>query len=342
MSDFSAIAHQISSDALQIQLPQTDVELLARFVPVADALILKSSLRELRGAVKNGVPANFMPRLHRVYNRKISDLSRVFPALHTFETSFRTFVCYMMQDIYGTDDWWRDFYNYALSLNTTTRQSMPSKIGKKDISSDMADALYKFGSTLAIEREVAALVQKEGKGELHLSDHQIIQFSTLKDLRELISSDWLIAKDYFVSDKPLTKANFLEYFETVRSARNNLFHHRQVAASKNLTSHLISLLDAIGVHLPSAYDSVLHQAGRSISFVAPVEQYHLGLHPISRSYTVTYQSAGEDHMERVLSGTCESEVVMNFMYSEKAVRLERLSTMKIVLNQPAGAETTQA
>ncbi|PDS34678.1 hypothetical protein CO665_29430 [Rhizobium anhuiense] len=341
MHDFSAIARQISFEALQIQLPQADVEILARFVPVADALILKSSLRELRGAVRNGVPGNFMQRLHRVYNRKISDLSRVFPALHTFETSFRTFVCYMMQDIYGTDDWWRDFYAYALSLNTTSRKSMPSAIGQKAISSDMADALYKFAGTLVLDKEVTNLLQRESKGEIRLSDHQIIQFSTLKDLRELIFSDWLIAKNYLVSEKPLTQANFLEYFETVRTARNNLFHHRQVAASKNLTSHLIILLDAIGVHLPSSYDSVLHQAGRSISFTAPIEKYHLGLHPVSRSYTITYQSAEQDHAERVLSGTCESEVVMNFMYSEKAIRLERLSHMKVVLNQPSAPETTQ-
>lgn len=52
-----------------------------------------------------------------------------------------------------------------------------------------------------------------------------------------------------------------------------------------------------------------------------------------RSYTITYQSAGENGIEKALNGTCESEVVMNFMYSEKAVKLERLSHMKVVLNQ---------
>ena len=56
MHDFSAIARQISFDALEIELSGQDVEILARFIPMADALILKASLRELRGAVKNGVP----------------------------------------------------------------------------------------------------------------------------------------------------------------------------------------------------------------------------------------------------------------------------------------------
>lgn len=341
MHDFSAIARQISFDALEIELSGQDVEILARFIPMADALILKASLRELRGAVKNGVPENLMQRLHRIYNRKISDSSRVFPALHTFETSFRTFVCYMLQDIYGTADWWREIYAYAVSVNTTSRKSKPATIGTKALTSDMFDALYKLASSLALERELTKLLEKEAKGEIHVSDHHVMQFSSLKDLREIISCDWSVAKDYLVSDKPLTHANFLEYFETVRTARNNLFHHRQVAASKNLVSHLVSLLDAIGVHLPSAYDSILHQAGRSISFAAPIEPYHFGLHAIRRAYTVTYQSGGQENYEKVLTGTCESEVVMNFMYSEKAVKLEKLSHMTVSLAQTAASTVNE-
>ncbi|QTG15102.1 hypothetical protein G6M86_17610 [Agrobacterium tumefaciens] len=338
MHDFSATARQISLDALQIELPDPDVEVLARFIPMADALILKASLRELRGAVKNGVPENLMQRLHRVYNRKISDSAKVFPALHTFETSFRTFVCYMMQDIYGTADWWREIYAYALSENTTSRKSKPATIGSKALTSDMFDALYKLASSLVLERELTKLLKKEADGEIVVSDHHVMQFSSLKDLREIISCDWIVAKDYLVSDKPLTQANFVEYFETVRAARNHLFHHRQVAASKNLVSHLVSLLDAIGVHLPSAYDAILHQAGRSISFVAPIEQYHFGLHAVRRAYTVTYQSGGQEHHQKILTGSCESEVVMNFMYSEKAVKLEKLSHMTVALNQPPAPE----
>lgn len=322
MPDYRALAARTLYIYYGMEFPDPEVNALSKFIPVANDDILQKSLKELTGTVKRGVPADFVSRLHRVYNRKISELSRFYPALHVFETSYRSFICYAMTDIYGTDDWWREFYAHVLSLDTRNRTDRPTQIKGKEISANVAEAVFDFANGLKNDAEALKIIDKS-------STMQVMQFCYLRHLEQFIMSDWLAFKDLFVPGRILTSTNFKEMFTSVRNARNSVFHHREIANRPRLISHLLGLLDAIGVHLPSAYEDVLHHAGQSLKFEQDREQHHLGLTPARTSYRLTYRLGNEAEATTELMGTCESEVIVNFLYSQKSTRIANLSSLTV-------------
>lgn len=322
MPDYRAVTARMLYSCYGMEFPVQDVQALSRFIPIANDDILQKSLKELTGAVKRGVPADFVSRLHRVYNRKVSELSRFYPALHVFETSYRSFICYAMADIYGTDDWWRDFHSHVLSLDTRHRTERPTQINARDISANVGEAVFDFVNGLKNDIEASKIIDGA-------STMQMMQFCYLRHLEQFITSDWLAFKDKFIPGKILTSTNFKEMFTSVRNARNSVFHHREIANRPRLISHLLALLDAIGVHLPSAYEDVLHHAGHSLKFEQDREPHHLGLLPTR----TTYRLGDEAEATTELKGTCESEVIVNFLFSQKSTRIASLNSMKVEVSE---------
>lgn len=322
MQDYRAIAAEMLHNCLSVEFPESDVKALAAFVPIANDDILQKALKELSGAVRKKVPSDFMQRLHRVYNRKIAELSRFYPAFNILETSYRSFVAYTMADIYGTHDWWRDFYAHAASLDTTSRLPRPTQINGVNISYKAAEAVFDFANSLKNDREAGKIIGTA-------STLTLTQYCYLRHLEQLILNDWSAFKDRFT--KTITSTNFEEMFNSARDARNSLFHHREISNRPRLMSHLVELLDAIGVHLPSSYEDILHHAGHALKFEQSRETYHMGLDPLRETYTVSYQIGGAAGTPIQFTGTCESEVIMSFLYSQKATKIANLDLLKVEL-----------
>lgn len=332
MPDYHAVAQNLLQGSLAADFPKSVIAALARFVPVANDDLLRVSLKELAGAVKKNVPDDFMHRLHRVYNRRLAELSSLYPALHLFETSYRTFVAYTMSDIYGRDDWWRDFYDYAKSLDTTTRQPRPTSIGAKSISTNVGEAIFDFANAIKPDTEGSKLANTA-------PTLQLMQYCNLRHLEQLILNDWQTFKAAFTSDEVITSTNFGEMFSIVRTARNAVFHHRHVGRHPKLNSHLVELLDVIGVHLPSAYEDVLFQTGPVHAFRLAKKEYHHGLEPNRSPFGLTYR-IGEGPQGTVgMSAVCESEAMMGFVRSQKASSISQLNLLQVTRSVPAEPTT---
>ncbi|MDM9627633.1 hypothetical protein QTL95_17155 [Rhizobium sp. S152] len=148
------------------------------------------------------------------------------------------------------------------------------------------EAVFDFANGLKNDAEASKII--DGASAM-----QIMQYGYLRHLEQFITSDWQRFKDQFVPGKILTSTNFKEMFASVRNARNSVFHHREIANRPKLITHLLGLLDAIGVHLPSAYEDVLHHAGQSLKFEQDREAHHLGLIPDRSSFRLTYRFGTE-------------------------------------------------
>lgn len=320
MPDYRAIADKMLYNCFSVKFPASDIDALAAFVPVANDDTLQKALKELSGAVRKGVPSDFMQRLHRVYNRKLAELSRFYPAFNILETSYRAFVAYSMADIYKTHDWWKDFHAHAVSLDTTKRLPRPTQINGIDISYKVSEAVFDFANSLKNDREAGKLIGAA-------STLTLTQYCYLRHIEQLIVNDWTAFKDRFTTR--ITSTNFEEMFQSVRDARNSLFHHREISHRPQVMSHLVALLDAIGVHLPSSYDDVLHHPGLSLKFEQSRESYHMGLIPVRHKYTLSYAVKGIAGTSVQMAGTCESEAIMGFLYSQKATKIANLDFLKV-------------
>ena len=127
----------------------------------------------------------------------------------------------------------------------------------------------------------------------------------------------------------ITSTNFQEMFTIVRAARNTIFHHREIAKQPKLNSHLVDLLDIIGVHLPSSYEDIIHQIGSSHKFELARQDHHYGLTPERRPYRLTYTVGTNAAVTLELAGTCESEVIVSFMHSQKSSSIIQLNSLQV-------------
>ncbi|WP_146208008.1 hypothetical protein [Azospirillum sp. TSH64] len=250
---------------LKAPLGKAERHSVRRLAARANIDLLRNALKELRGAIKSaqkqGNPMQIGARLDRVYHRKVAEQAQLFPVLHEFESGYRCHVAAWMEDHYKTRNWWSGVLEAAQGL---AGYSAFKGINGRSVSFGIYDSIN------ALLRGIDGPNFERGKVQKASSGIHLLQLSTLSDLERLTFEHWTdISKSLrsTLSDgSPLTEAVFKGMFKRVREARNDCYHHNEVAKRLEIVSNAEQLLALIGTHLESAVDLVNMSAVKPIQF----------------------------------------------------------------------------
>lgn len=327
MADFAALA----KDLLPKNAPSEIVNQLANFIPIANHSLLSDSLREVLGAAGNkkgksapDLPKNFLERLHKAYNRRIAEMSRLYPLFHIVESSYRSFVARAFDEAYGTKHWWKEAFHIEELRSDPRHHSDPciAEISGRKLSADVSDAVHDFSKSIVANKDARALVAK-GMGT-----QEVIEFTKLSDLENLLVSDWSNIKGAF-RVQPNGMANFREKFGKVRAARNRIFHHRDVSNKIEIFAAAEEVLNLIGVHLKTSYDDCTHLAISPNKYSYPARSDHHFHLPIRRQEFSVTAHFGEQSTTSASDGTCTGEALIRYVNSLKASKLTDLHSLQV-------------
>lgn len=110
-------AQGMLKEHLDYEISEAEADSYYAFCRQANSDLLRHSLKELKGFVKSAkrltaggqVSAPFLPRLTRIYFRKVEEQARLFTALSIFESAYRVHLANWMEHHYGVSDWWRPY-----------------------------------------------------------------------------------------------------------------------------------------------------------------------------------------------------------------------------------------
>lgn len=327
MTDYIEIAKTL----LPADAPETVVNRIAAFVPIASDSILRDSLKEAIGKKdKSGShPAlaapNFIEKLHKGYNRRFAEMGRLFPIFSIFEGAYRSFVARSLCELFNTDFWWSQAYEIERLRSHPDHHSDPciSQVGEIAVSADLANAIHDFARSIAINKDVRDLVEA-GAGTMEL-----IQFTKLSDLERLVVADWMRLKERFVISPPFGSATFAAQFAKVRAARNTIFHHRDIKQKAAIVSAAEELLNLIGVHLKTLFEDATHVAVSPNQFAMPARlDHHHNLQVERLNFSVTAHF-GDKETTAMCEGTCTGDAFVRYLHSLKASRVGDLNSLKL-------------
>lgn len=330
MVDYFAITRAL----LPANPPADVVSKLANFIPIANHSLMLDSLRDAIAAsrllkTKKGEPPvwpdNFIERVHKAYNRRIAEMSRLYPLFNLFESSYRSFVAQAFDEFYKSDRWWKQAYDIEVLRSDPHHHSDPciTAIGNAQLSLDVVNAVHDFARSIATNKDARSLVDN-GAGT-----RQVVEYTKLNDLESLLVADWANIKGAFATNCPFGVANFKEKFATIRGARNTVFHHRDVRHKADLFSLAEELLDLVGVHLKTAYDDAALFAVSPNKY-AQLERsaHHRYLEIERKGFTVTARF-GEKETTAECDGTCSGEALVRYIGSQKASKLVDLHSLHV-------------
>lgn len=281
-------AKTLLSEHLKHDLPPEEFDQFVRFCGKTSHDLLKHTLKELRGAAKAAAKARkaggqaqaLLPRIHRVYHRKLGEQHRLFPIFELFETSYRSFLALWLETHYGTATWWDEPYQWL-------------RKGNKSI--DLLE-VNSVPITLGVARAIETLLRNVDEGILTGnvvprlgSGQEILRLSKLSDLETICKEHWPLLRNALPSrlanGSPLDAAVFEGMFRRVREARNACFHHKEVSERASMASNVELLLDLIDVHAATMVDSATCAAVRPFTYQVP----HLERHAHGLSESVSYR-----------------------------------------------------
>lgn len=334
MGDYMVDYLAMTRGLLPANPPQDVVSKIANFIPIANHSLMMDSLRDAIGAsrlnkVRKGEqpkwPDNFIERVHKAYNRRIAEMSRLYPLFNLFESSYRSFVVQAFDGLYNSDRWWKEAYDIEVLRSDPHHHSDPciAAIGTKQLSLDVINAVHDFSRSIATNKEARALVANGA------ATRDVVEYTKLSDLENLLVADWANIKGAFAVDSAFGAANFKEKFSIVRGARNTVFHHRDVPDKADLFSLAEELLDLVGVHLKTAYDdAALFSVSPNKYSKSERADHHRYLQIDRKGFTVTARF-GEKETKTECDGTCSGEALVRYIGSQKASRLVDLQWLHV-------------
>jgi hypothetical protein len=186
----------------------------------------------------------------------------LFPVFHEFESGYRSRVAAWMENHYGTSIWWSEVL-VALK-NGNGYMDFKGLINGKRVSSNIFDAI---GSLL---RSVDGIQLERNRLAAMDDGFHLLQLSTLSDLEKLMFEHWTdfskTLPSKLANGNPLNKEVFKGMFRRVREARNDCYHHKEVAKRHEIVSNAEQLLVLIGVHLETACDMISMSAVKPLRF----------------------------------------------------------------------------
>ena len=251
------VVKSYAKDMLKAQLDhevaEAEAEAYYAFCRQANSDLFRRSLKELKGFAKAAkrlkadgkhVPP-FLPKLTRIYFRKVEEQARLFTALSVFETAYRVHLATWMEHHYGVKKWWEPVYAAIASGGTCAQVT---HINQTPLLPAVANAIANLLKGIDGYDLNGATVAKQTSG------HGLLSHSKLSDLEELIKEQWVQFKPSLTDHNPAltTLASFTAVFKRIREARNTCFHHRESPDGVGLFRVIESMLDLVNIHLETA------------------------------------------------------------------------------------------
>ncbi len=238
---------------LDYELSEEECEAFYSLCRQSNSDLMRHSLKEMKGfasAAKKskaeGKPVKpFLPKLTRIYFRKLEEQARLFTALSIFETAYRVHLATWMEDYYGVREWWTPVHDVLLSGGPCTQIN---NINGVPLLPAVANAIERLLKGIDGYDLKGKTISKQNSG------HSLLSFSKLSDLEELIKEQWVHFKPSLAGHNPALTAlaSFSAVFKRIREARNSCFHHRETADRQGLLRVIESMLDLLNVHLETA------------------------------------------------------------------------------------------
>lgn len=312
----------------KVNIPVEQEAQIGTFLPGANLEIFAKALAEVKGVALKKGNVDIIPHLHRVYHRKLAEQASLYPIFHIFETSYRSFLAFWMEDYYGTGEWWKEHYDRLVWIEANRSKVAPPRIDEvngKPIANRVSFAIENFVSNVA--------------GPQLSSDHlmgvpsaAIFSRSKLSDLEALIEEQWPQISSSFPTTFPngmvVTQNGFVTKFRYVRDARNTSFHHREVSARAMVMSIAEELLDMIDVHLGTTLEHINHSTPKRLPSSIPQTSRHRTLEPNYPAFAVSFSYGSGTYEQVTLNSYCSGSAMSRFIGSLDAEKLRKLSEIK--------------
>ncbi|MGV3552485.1 hypothetical protein [Rhizobium sp.] len=246
-------ANDMLSDHLGLTISVEETDAYCAFCRQANSDLVRNSLKELKGFAKSakkmaadGKPTPpLLPKLTRIYFRKVEEQARLFTALSIFETAYRVHLATWMEHHFGVKKWWEPIYATVRAGNPCTDIKHINGVALSPAAASAIDKLLKGIDGYDLS---GAKIARQSSG------HDLLCHSKLSDLEEIIKEQWVQFKRSLGDQNPAlaTAASFLATFKRIREARNACFHHRETGDRTGLFRVVESMLDLIDIHLETA------------------------------------------------------------------------------------------
>jgi hypothetical protein len=321
-------AKRLLADHLEFELAPKEFEHFQKLCRQANHDLLKNTLKELRGAAKAAAKAakkgefhELLPRIHRVYNRKLAEQHRLFPILSLFEASYRSFLAVWLEGHYGTSTWWQDLYDWLRKGNKATELS----------------ELNGVPTTAGVMRTVENLLRGVDGGILTgqvvpniAHGQEMLRLSKMSDLEELSKEHWhhlrAALPSQLYSGAPLDAQVFSGMFRRLREARNDCFHHKEVPNRTHIASNAELLLDLIDIHIETEIDGAASAVVRPFSYQVPSTDRHA--HGLSEPSAFFLQvTSSTDVVTRSVQARSRGEALLKTVEGLSVEDRDRLSAL---------------
>lgn len=325
------ILNQIIQEAIECEIPGPEFQAILRFMPGANIQLLKHSLKELKGYARRPNPADLLPRLHRVYHRKLAEQSGLYAVFHILESAYRSRLAIWMEAHYGTQTWWEPVLQRLRDRDRYGSSATMDRINGVPISNGAVRAMENMLKNVEGERLDRGILSGA-------SGYEVLSHAKLSDIEELIHEQWAGFKsqlhDTLKNGKPLDQGIFRGKFKRVRDARNVAYHHREVAQRTDIISTAEELLDFIDVHLGSAVENVVHAGIRMPTFLVSCEERHRLLFTDFPVFHVETTHEARDvkfhDVTAVSGGDALAKKLATFSGDDRS----RLTSLRIILEPP--------
>jgi len=257
------------------EVSPTEADAYYAFCRQANSDLVRHALKELRGFAKTakrlkaegkeGPP--FLPRLTRIYFRKVEEQARLFTALSIFETAYRVHLATWMEHYYGIRNWWQPVYAAVAAGGSCTHVT---NINGIPLLPAVAHAIDKLLKGIDGYDLTGTKVAKQSTGQ------GLLNHSKLSDLEELIKEQWVQFKPSLADHNPAltTLDSFVGVFRRIREARNACFHHREAADRAGLFRNIENMLDLLHIHLETASINARMAAVRPVAMNVQWDERH--------------------------------------------------------------------
>lgn len=220
--------------------------------------LLRDSILECTKSGKVDKPNRASKRqlMHSVYTRKVKELASMYPFLFTVENALRAVAAERYASVFKTPFWWKVFTRAYEEGRDEGEFPLDLK-GKKNVHTVPVNPAF-IKTVLSSVSEMPDR-KRRALDTPETSASQFYETLTLRQLTDIISSDWSIS-----SLGKLKKKDFERHVRAICEARNELFHGNPIKNRGTVFTACERILDSIDVHMGD-----LDEALKATSYVRP-------------------------------------------------------------------------
>lgn len=317
---------QLLNETIGAVPPQDQFEHILRFMPCANAELLRHALKELKATAQRNRMVDIAERLRKVYHRKVAEQGSLHPVFHAVESAYRSTLAFWLEDHYRLERWWEPSLT---RLQEIERQNYPAPlthINGVPVSRGAGralDILIKNVEGDRLDRNVLA----------GTDSHGVLARAKMSDIAELISEHWAQFKNELSltlpNGKPLDQGVFAGLFKRLREARNEAYHHREVSRRAEIVAVGEELLDLIDVHLVSTLETLSHAPAKPLAATVARQPRHVCLPETAAFFSVETVAVGRNAVQTSVVASCTGEALMKHVVALSGEARNKLKTITV-------------